>query len=178
MSTKRLLLPMLAIALLAVSFSSICAQRKGESPAAMGDSREGGSSSFAGTFIGKASADFGGGPVPYVYTQTFHDDGSTESNASIELVPPAASTARGQWQYLGGNRIAVTTVGYLINSVTDPTLVGTFKIRSVLTFNRRRDEIIDGRTQVDILDVDGNLLFSFGVTSLDPAKRVKVEVLP
>lgn len=61
--------------------------------------------------------------------------------------------------------------------MTDPTLFGTFKIRQLLTFNDRHNQIIDGRIQVDIFDVDGNLLFSFDATPAGPARLVTVEVL-
>jgi hypothetical protein len=181
---KRILLPLIAIVLLAVSSASVYAQNA-ESAGADGKNEKRAQSgqfgilgqnkgALKGTFIGKAIAD---GPVPYIFTQTFHEDGTCESNASLELVPPAASTAHGQWQYLGGDQFASTTVGTLVNSVIDPTLFGTFKVRQLLTFNRQRDQIINQRIQVDVFDVDGNLVFSFGATPDGPARLVTVEVL-
>jgi len=187
MNAKKILLPLIAIALLAVSFTSVSAQT---SAAGTGSEQQteaqaqgglldlfGRANILKGTYIGKATVPTPQGPLPYIFTQTFHEDGTTESNASLDLVPPAASTARGQYQHLGGNQFAVTTVGTLVNSVTDPTLFGTFKIRELLTFNDRRDQIIDGRVQVDVFDAHGNRLFSFGATVTEPAKLVMVEVL-
>lgn len=177
MNTKRFLLPLSAIVLLAVSFISVSAQGKAEGAAMQSNILETPRNDFAGTFIGKASADLGGGLIPYIFTMTFHEDGTCDSNSSIDLVPPAASTARGEWRHIGGNQVAATLVGTLINSVNDPTLIGTFKLTELYTFNRRRDQIINGRVRVDVFDVDGNLLFSFEGTLTEPAKLVKVEVL-
>lgn len=185
MNAKKNLLPLIAIiVLLAASCVSVYAQtaerasadRQNEGQAQNGhvDLLEKNKSVLKGTFIGKAIAE---GPLPYIFIQTFHEDGTCESNASLELIPPAASTAHGQWQYLGGDQFASTTVGTLVNSVIDPTLFGTFKVRQLLTFNRQRDQIINQRIQVDVFDVDGNLVFSFGATPDGPAKLVTVEVL-
>lgn len=185
MNTKRLLLPLIAIALLTVSFISVSAQAKDEVSISQSSAQEiipesnpleirGGG--LVGTFIGRSTADLGAGPVPYIFTETFHEDGTCDSNSSIDLVPPAASTARGQWKHLGGNRYAATLVGTIVNSVIDPTLAGTFKLRQLFTLNRRRDRITDLLTKVDVFDVNGNLLFSFETTLTRPATLVQIEL--
>lgn len=186
--TRKLMWPLIAVALLTISFTPVSAQtnaeaadseRQSEAQPIYGSSLPGSLArlkTVRGTFIGKANAVIDGNMVPYIFTETFHDDGTVESNASIELAPPAASTARGQYQYLGGNQFAVTTVGTLVNSATDPTLFGTFRIRQLVLFNDRRDQIIDDRIQVDIFDTDGNLLFSFNATPAGPARMVTVEL--
>ena len=185
MHSKRTHLQLIAVVLLAISLATVSAQTKegtgGDDQTdvqtqALSSSPLAKANTLKGTFIGKAIVPSPEGPIHYIFTETFHEDGTTESNASIDLVPPAASTARGQYQHLGGNEFAVTTVGTLVNSVTDPTLFGTFKIRQLLTFNRQRDEIMDGRIQVEVFDVNGNLVFSFGAKPDGTAKQVAVEV--
>ena len=97
--------------------------------------------------------------------------GSVQSEVSTIPELGVLTPAHGVWKYLGGRRFGITAIGILYD-INTGDLLGYLKAQPVLTINRAGDEM-SGTDKVEILDPDGNVVFSAAGES--HFKRIKFE---
>jgi hypothetical protein len=128
---------------------------------------------LVGSWLGTVTfpPEFGRPPLKFV--GTFHNDGTLVSNdqGSVTLAPPTAfSTFHGVWTHLERRTFAYT--GLELISDLSGNLVGYLKARGVYTVSQSGNEF-SGTTHAEVLDAEGNVLFSVDVTNT--GQRIHVE---
>jgi hypothetical protein len=97
---------------------------------------------------------------------TSHDQGS------VTLDPPSVFTAGvGAWTHLEKRSFAYTQLG-LISDLSG-NLVGFLKVRGIYMVSKSGNEY-SGSSFAEVLDTDGNVLFSVNVTNA--GQRIHVEL--
>jgi hypothetical protein len=120
---------------------------------------------LVGSWLGTVTfpPEFGRPPLKFV--GTFHNDGTLVSSdqGSVTLAPPTAfSTFHGVWTHLERRTFAYT--GLELISDLSGNLVGYLKARGVYTVSQSGNEF-SGTTRAEVLDAEGNVLFSVDVTN-------------
>ena len=128
---------------------------------------------LVGSWLGTVTfpPEFGRPPLRYV--GSFHDDGTMVSSdqGGVTLDPPTVfSSFYGAWTHL--EQRTFTYTGFELISDLNGNLVGYLKARGVYTVSQSGNEY-SGTTHAEILDAEGNLLFSVDVTNT--ADRMHVE---
>ena len=114
------------------------------------------------------------GRPPLKSLGTFHDDGTMQCSdqGSVTLDPPTIFTScHGAWKHLENRTFAYTSVE-LISDLSG-NLVGYLKVRGIFTVSQSGNEY-NGNSYAEILDTDGNVLFSVDV--INAGQRIKVEL--
>jgi hypothetical protein len=114
------------------------------------------------------------GRPPLKSLGTFHDDGTMvcSDQGAVTTAPPSVfSSCHGAWTHLE-NRTFAYTSRELISDLSG-NLFGYLKVRGVYTVSDSGDEYT-GASFAEIVDVDGNVLFSVSVTNA--GERIKPEV--
>jgi hypothetical protein len=110
---------------------------------------------------------------PLTYVGSFHDDGTMVSSdqGGVTLDPPTVfSSFYGVWTHLDQRTFAYT--GFEMISDLNGHLVGYLKARGVYTVSRSGNEYT-GTTHAEVLNAEGNFMFSVDVTNT--ADRMHVE---
>ena len=96
-----------------------------------------------------------------------------QCKSEVSTIPELGvlTPAHGVWKYLGGRRFGITAIGILYD-INTGQLLGYLKAQPVLTINRAGDEM-SGTDHVEILDPDGNVVFTAAGES--HFKRIKFE---
>jgi hypothetical protein len=111
---------------------------------------------------------------------TFHEDGTItiSDQGSVTTSGPMQgvfTAGHGVWKHIGGRRFAYTQLE-LISDLTG-NLVGYLKVRGILIVSKSGNAWADGsKSFAEILDTDGNVLFSVWVTNT--AQRIQLELPP
>jgi len=114
------------------------------------------------------------GRPPLKSLVSFHDDGTMacSDQGAVTTEPPAVFTScHGVWTHLEQRTFAYTSLG-LISDLSG-NLVGYLKVRGVYTVSQSGNEY-SGTSFAQILDADGNVLFSVDVTNA--GQRIQVEL--
>ena len=114
------------------------------------------------------------GRPPLKSLASYHGDGTMvcSDQGAVTTDPPSLfSSCHGAWTHLE-NRTFAYTSRELISDLSG-NLLGYLKVRGVFTVSASGDEYT-GSSFAEIVDVDGNLLFSVGVTNA--AERIKPEL--
>ena len=115
------------------------------------------------------------GRPPLKSLGSFHSDGTMECSdqgAVTTTEPPSVFTScHGVWAHLSERTFAYTS-RELISDLSG-NLVGYLKVRGVYTVSESGDEYT-GTSLAEIVDTDGNLLFSVSVTNT--GERIKLEL--
>ena len=114
------------------------------------------------------------GRPPLKSLASYHGDGTMvcSDQGAVTTDPPSIfSSCHGAWTHLE-NRTFAYTSRELISDLSG-NLLGYLKVRGVFTVSASGDEYT-GSSFAEIVDVDGNLLFSVGVTNA--AGRIKPEL--
>jgi hypothetical protein len=128
---------------------------------------------LVGSWLGTVTfpPEFGRPPLKYV--GSFYEDGTMVSSdqGSVTLAPPTVfSSFYGVWTHLEQRTFAYT--GLELMSDLSGNLVGYLKARGVYTVSQSGNEY-SGATHTEVLDADGNVLFSVDVTNT--GQRIQVE---
>ena len=128
---------------------------------------------LVGSWLGTVTfpPEFGRPPLKFV--GSFHEDGTMVSSdqGSVTMAPPTAfSTFHGVWTHLEHRTFAYT--GLELISDLSGNLVGYLKARGVYTVSQSGNEF-SGTTHAEVLDAEGNVLFSVDVTNT--GQRIQVE---
>lgn len=107
---------------------------------------------------------------PFVGLTTFSADGGLSETNALTLASSLESPGHGQWIRIKPRRYAVTFVNLEVNP--DGSFAGIGKVRSTITLGQTGNDW-SGTFQVELLDPDGNLLFSDNGTV--SATRITVE---
>ncbi len=114
------------------------------------------------------------GRPPIKSLGTFHDDGTMgcSDQGAVTTEPPSVfSSCHGVWAHLEQRTFAYTS-RELISDLSG-NLVGYLKVRGVYTVSESGDEFT-GTSFAEIVDTDGNLLFSVSVTNT--GERIKLDL--
>ena len=128
---------------------------------------------LVGSWLGTVTfpPEFGRPPLKYV--GSFYEDGTMVSSdqGSVTMAPPTVfSSFYGVWTHLEQRTFAYT--GLELISDLSGNLTGYLKARGVYTVSQSGNEY-GGTSHAQVLDVDGNVLFSVDVTNT--AQRIQVE---
>ena len=114
------------------------------------------------------------GRPPLKSLGSFHDDGTMvcSDQGAVTTDPPSVFTScHGVWTHLKHRTFAYTSVE-LISDLSG-NLVGYLKVRGTYTVSPSGNEY-KGSSFAEILDTDGNVLFSVNVTNT--GQRIQVEL--
>ena len=109
----------------------------------------------------------------FVSLVTITSDGGIVETNSLALGSPPESPGHGNWIRTGPRSFATTFVNLLVDD--QGGFAGTARVRSRVRLNKAGN-VFTGPFQVDILDPDGNLLFSDSGTAR--GTRIEVEPMP
>ena len=113
--------------------------------------------------------------VPFDGTETFHDDGTFAENTLTDYLAPVGTPGRGEWTKTADREFALTFYGVLFVSFSDPTVIGTYKLRSKITLDQS-GLTFNATALIDIFDPAGNLSVSIPTTA--QGRRAALELLP
>lgn len=113
--------------------------------------------------------------APFIAVETFHSDGTFLETSLTDFSPPAGSAGQGVWAKTGTREFALTFYGVTIGDVTNPQLLGTYKVRSKLTLSLTGDEF-EGPFTIEGYDTSGALLFTVEGTA--QGRRARLDPLP
>src|SRR2546423_12798509 len=91
--------------------------------------------------------------------ETFHEDGTFAENSLTDYLPPVGTPGRGEWVRTGDREFALTFYGVLFVSFDNPTVIGTYKVRSKFTLGAS-GTTFTAPAVIDIFDPAGNPLGS------------------
>jgi hypothetical protein len=114
------------------------------------------------------------GRPPVKSLVSFHADGTmvASDQGGVTLEPPSVfSSGHGVWTPLK-KRTSAYSVLYMISDLNG-NLVGYLKVRGVFTVSQSGNEY-NGTSFAQVLDTDGNILFSVEVTNT--AQRIQIEL--
>ena len=114
------------------------------------------------------------GRPPLKSLVSFHDDGimTYSDQGTVTIEPPTVfSSGRGVWRHLEGRTFGYTALG-LISDLSG-NLVGYLKTRGIYTMSQSGNDY-SGTTFAEVLDADGNVLFSVEVTNV--GQRIQLEL--
>jgi hypothetical protein len=116
------------------------------------------------------------GRPPLKSLVSFHDDGTmvcSDQGAVTTTEPPSVFTScHGVWTHLQNRTFAYTS--FELISDLSGNLVGYLKVRGTYTVSQSGNEY-NGTSFAEILDTDGNVLFSVNVTNA--GLRIQIELL-
>ncbi|HJQ23686.1 MAG TPA: hypothetical protein VKA60_07185 [Blastocatellia bacterium] len=108
-------------------------------------------------------------------TETFNEDGTFAENSLSDYLPPVGTPGRGEWIKTGDHEFALTFYGVLFVSFDNPTVIGTYKVRSKITLGAS-GTTFSAPAVIDIFDPAGNLLVTLSADV--QGRRAVVEPLP
>ena len=114
------------------------------------------------------------GRPPLKSLGTFHDDGTMvcSDQGAVTTEPPGVfSSCHGVWTDAGDGTFAYTSLA-LISDLSG-NLVAYLKVRGTYTVARSGNDY-SGNSLAEILDTEGNVLFSFDVTNA--GHRIQIEL--
>ena len=114
------------------------------------------------------------GRPPLKSLGTFHNDGTMtcSDQGGVTTDPPSVFTScHGVWTHLEKRKFADTS--FELISDLSGNLVGYLKVRGIYTVSQSGNEY-DGTSFAEILDTNGNVLFSVEVTNA--GRRIQVEL--
>jgi hypothetical protein len=113
--------------------------------------------------------------APFDGTETFHDDGTFAENSITDYLAPVGTPGRGEWTKTADREFALTFYGVLFVSFDNPTVIGTYKLRSKITLDQS-GMTFNAPALIDIFDPAGNLTVS--IPAAAQGRRAAVELLP
>lgn len=113
--------------------------------------------------------------APFDGTETFHDDGTFAENSITDYLAPVGTPGRGEWTKTADHEFALTFYGVIFVSFSDPTVLGTYKVRSKITLDQS-GMTFNAPALIDIFDPAGNLSVSIPATA--QGRRAVLETLP
>ena len=108
-------------------------------------------------------------------TETYNEDGTFAENSLSDYLPPVGTPGRGEWIKTGDGEFALTFYGVLFVSFDDPTVIGTYKVRSKVMLGAS-GMTFTAPAVIDVFDPAGNLLVSLSAEA--QGRRAVVEPLP
>lgn len=98
-----------------------------------------------------------------------------QSNRRSHYLAPVGTPGRGEWTKTADREFALTFYGVVFVSFGDPTVIGTYKVRSKITLDQS-GMTFNAPALIDIFDPAGNLSVSIPATA--QGRRAAVESLP
>jgi hypothetical protein len=113
--------------------------------------------------------------APFNGTETFHDDGTFAENSLADYLPPVGTPGRGEWTKTADHEFALTFYGVTFVSFSDPTVIGTYRVRSKIILDQS-GLTFNAPALIDIFDPAGNPVVSIPATA--QGRRATLEPLP
>ena len=113
--------------------------------------------------------------APFDGMETFHDDGTFAENSLTDYLAPVGTPGRGEWTKTADREFALTFYGVLFVSFDNPTVIGTYKLRSKITLDPS-GLTFNATALIDIFDPAGSPVVSIPATA--QGRRAAVEPLP
>jgi hypothetical protein len=107
--------------------------------------------------------------------ETYHDDGTFAENSITDYLAPVGTPGRGEWTKTADHEFALTFYGVTFVSFSDPTVIGTYRVRSKITLDQS-GMTFNAPALIDIFDPAGNLSISIPATA--QGRRATLELLP
>ena len=113
--------------------------------------------------------------TPFDGVETFHDDGTFAENSITDYLAPVGTPGRGEWTKTADREFALTFYGVTFVSFSDPTVIGTYRVRSKITLDQS-GLTFNAPALIDIFDPAGNPVVSIPATA--QGRRATIETLP
>ena len=129
---------------------------------------------LVGSWLETVTFPAGSGRLPLKSLGTFHSDQTMvcSDQGAVTSAPPSVFTScHGAWMHLEQRKFAYTS--FELISDLSGNLVGFLKVRGIYTVSRSGNEYT-GTSLAQIVDTDGNVLFSSQVTNT--GRRIVVEL--
>jgi len=171
---KRLLSVFVLVAFLTTLGPAASAQNLADAPTQNGAAPK--QKALVGSWLETVTFPPETGRPPLKSLVSFHDDGTmvcSDQGAVATTEPPSVFTScHGVWTHLKNRTFAYTS--FELISDLSGNLVGYLKVRGTYTVSQSGNEY-NGTSFAEILDTDGNVLFSVNVTNA--GLRIQIELL-
>ena len=109
---------------------------------------------IVGTWVVEGHPDPASGVDPFVNVATAARNGLTPGDGTVVNVDPTVGTAVGTWKHLGGLAYKTTFTGFVTPAMR-------YVVRASLNVT---GDTFTGPFTTEVLDLDGNVLFTYGGT--------------